>query len=108
MHQVERIEQGRGDRHGAVVAVLGLFQGGEHQHAGGEVDAIDSRRRLGEAAADAGERDAEGPPLAVDMLGLAQKRVTLGSDDVFAVAVRRVEPNAAGRRGEGSRPRCCR
>ena len=86
------------------MAVLALFQGSEHQHAGGEVDAIDSQRqRLEEAAADAGQRHAEGPHLAVDMLGLAQKRVTLGSDHVFAVAVRRVEPNAAGRPGQGSR-----
>jgi hypothetical protein len=50
LHQVERVEQGRG--HGAVDPAFPLPQALQHQDAGGEIDAIGGQRqRLGEAAA---------------------------------------------------------
>ncbi len=102
VHQVERVEQGRGDGHGAVDPRLALLQRREHQHAGGEVHAIDGeRQRLRQAAADVGQRHAEGAHLAVGMLGLAQEGVALAGVHVFPGAVGSVEPQASLRWGRG-------
>jgi hypothetical protein len=61
VHQVERVEQGRGDRHGAVDPRLALLQGLEHQHAGGEVHAVGGECQcLGQAAAGIGQGHAGG------------------------------------------------
>jgi hypothetical protein len=79
------------------MARLAFLQGGKHQHAGGEIDAIDSERQcLGQAATGIGEGLAEGANLAVGLLGLAQEGVTLTGGDVFAGAVGGVEPDAGG------------
>jgi hypothetical protein len=78
VHQVEGVEQGRGHRHGAVDAALPLLQALDHQHAGGEVDAIGGQRqRLGEAAAGIGQGHTQGAHLTISQLGGAEEGVAL-------------------------------
>ena len=101
VHEIERVEQGRGDGHGAVDPRPALLQGLEHQNPGGEVDTIGREREcFGEAAAGMGQGHAEGVHLAVGALGFPQERLTLAGGDVFPGAVGGVEPQGGGG-GEG-------
>ena len=101
VHEIERVEQGRGDGHGAVDPRLALLQGLEHQHAGGEVDTIGREREcFGQAAAGIGQGHAEGAHQAVGSLGFPEKPLALAGGDVFPGTVGGVEPQA-GRGGEG-------
>jgi hypothetical protein len=103
VHQVEGVEQGRGHRHGAVDAALPLLQALDHQHAGGEVDAIGGeRQRLGEAAAGVGEGHAQGAGVTVGALCGAEEGIALAGGKVFARAVRRMQLHPGG--GEGIWP----
>ena len=95
VHQVERVEQGRGDGHGAIDAGPALLQALDHQHAGGEVHAIGGEGEgLGQPAAGIGEGHAEGAHLAIGALGFAQEGVALAGGEVFPGAVRGVQPHA--------------
>jgi hypothetical protein len=49
VHEVGRVEQGRGDRHGTEDARLAFLEGAEHQHASSEVDAIGRERQRSES-----------------------------------------------------------
>ena len=102
VHHVERFEQGRGHGHGAIDAGAALLQALEHQHAGGEIDAIGGEREgLGEPAPGIGQRHAEGPHLAVGELGLAQEGVALAGGEVFPRAVGGVQLHPDLGRGRG-------
>jgi hypothetical protein len=48
-HEVERVEQGRRDGHGAVDPRLALLRGLEHQRAGGEVHAVGGERQCSDS-----------------------------------------------------------
>jgi len=101
MHQVERVEQSRGDGYGTIDAGPALFQALDHQHAGGEVHAIDGEgESLGEPAAGIGDGHAEGAHLAIGALGRAQESVAFAGGEVFPRAVRGVQLHA-GLRGRG-------
>ncbi len=106
MHHVERMEQGRGHRDGAVDPTAALLQAFDHQHAGLEVNPIGGeRQRLGQPAAGIGQRHAERPHLAVSQLGLAEEDLTLPGGQVLARPVRGVQPHAGGGQGLGRRSR---
>ena len=85
MHQVECVEEGRGDRDAAIDPVPALLEALEGEHAGGEVDPVGGeRQRLGKAAAGIGERHAQRAHGAVRPLRLAQEAVPLARGQVFA------------------------
>jgi hypothetical protein len=103
VHEVEGVEQSRGDGHGAVDAALPLLQALDHQHAGAEVDAIGSQRqRLGQAAAGVGKGHAEGAGVTVGALGGAEEDVALAGGEIFAGALGGMQLHPARRdRGGG-------
>ncbi len=72
----------------------------EHQHAGGEVDAIGGEcQSLREAAAGIGQGHAKRARQPIGALRFAEERIALAGGDVFARAVGVIEPQARG--GEG-------
>jgi len=100
VHQVERVEQGRGDGDGAVDPAFPLLQALENQGASGEVDAIGGEGEgLGEAAAGIGEGHAQGAGVAVGALGGTEEGVALAGAEVFARPIRDVQlhPGAGAR-----------
>lgn len=104
VHQVEGLEESGRHRHGAEDARAALLQAGEDQHAGGEVDPVDGeRQRLGEPAAGIGEGHAERAHRPLGPLGCREEGCALAGGDIFAGAVRRVEPQARGGSWAGSR-----
>jgi len=84
-HQVERVEQGAGNGYGPENPFLALFQGGEHQHTGGEP----TRSAVSASASDSRHpaKATVNTDLAVGTLGLAAESVALGGGDIFAGAV---------------------
>jgi hypothetical protein len=66
VHHVERFEQGGRHWHGAIDTGAALLQAFDHQHAGGQIDAIDGQRQgFRQTAAGIGQGHAERPHLAV-------------------------------------------
>ena len=100
---VERLEEGRGDGHGAVDAGAAFLEALEDKDASGQIDAIGGEGEgLGQPTSGIGQGHAEGAGIPIAALGGFQEEVALTGGEVFTGAVDGVQLHAGGWTGWGT------